>query len=304
MKTYVVGHKNPDTDSVVSAIALADLEKYLGKDYSPAIAGKINKETSFVLEKFGVAVPEPISSADKKVVVVDVNEPSQLPENVKHEEIIAIYDHHKLGGLSTPEPISIRVEPLGSTSTIIAQIYRLEGIDISEKTAKLLLAGIISDTLNFSSPTTTDKDKETAEFLNKTANIDIDSLAQEMFKAKSDLSGFSSLDLVEADYKTFDINGRRVGIAVFETVDPAPALAIREEIVDVLTKKKAAEGLDYLFLAVIDIFKKEACFISPSEEDRILISKAFTAEDQDGILRSAGIVSRKKQIVPAIEKAV
>ncbi len=129
-------------------------------------------------------------------------------------------------------------------------------------------------------------------------------MAQEMFKAKSDLTGFSSLELVEADYKIFDISGRKVGIAVFETVDPDPALARKQEIVEVLTKKKTAEILDYLFLAVIDIFKKEAYFISPSKEDKTLISKAFTVIDQDGILKSAGIVSRKKQIVPAVEKAI
>ncbi len=304
MNTYVVGHKNPDTDSVVAAIAFAEFETAVGKPCSPAIAGAPNKETAYVLDRFGVVAPGLLPDEEKKVIVVDVNEPSQLADNVKPEEIAGVLDHHKLGGLATAEPIYVRIEPLGSTSTLVARMFRAEGFDIPETIAKLLLAGILSDTLNFNSPTTTDMDKETAEFLNKTAKVDMDSLAQEMFKAKSDLTGISSEELVKADYKVFDINGKKVGIGVFETVHPAAALERQADLIDALGKKKSADGLDYIFLSIIDILGEAAYTITASDEDKELVSKAFDTTEKDGALFSPGIVSRKKQIVPAVEKVL
>ncbi len=271
---------------------------------SPAIAGALNKETSYVLKRFGVATPPLVPVGEKKVIVVDVNEPSQLADNVKPEEIVGVLDHHKLGGLATAEPIYVRIESLGSTSTLVARLFWGEAIDIPDTTAELLLAGILSDTLNFNSPTTTDTDKETAAFLNRTAGLDMDSLAQEMFKAKSDLTGVSSEELVKADYKVFDINGKKVGIGVFETVHPAAALERQAELVDALGKKKAADGLDHIFLSIIDILGEAAYTITASDEDKELVSKAFDATEKDGALFSPGIVSRKKQIVPAVEKVL
>ncbi len=304
MNTYVVGHKNPDTDSVVAAIAFAEFENRVGKPSSPAVAGALNKETAYVLETFGVETPPLLPAEDKKIIIVDVNEPSQLADNAKPEEVVGVLDHHKIGGLSTAEPIYVRIEPLGSTSTLVTRLFRAEGFDIRETTAKLLLAGILSDTLNFNSPTTTDIDKETAEFLNKTAGLDMNSLAQEMFKAKSDLTGISSEELVKADYKVFDINGKKVGIGVFETVHPAAALERHAELVDALGKKKTSDGLDYIFLSIIDILGEAAYTITATDEDKALVAKAFETTEKDGALFSPGIVSRKKQIVPAIEKVL
>lgn len=299
MKTYIIGHKNPDTDTVVSAIALAEC-----KNHTPAIANSVNKETAFVLERFGFETPRLISKEEKKVIIVDVNEPSQISEDIKNEEIIGVIDHHKLGGLTTVEPISIRIEPVGSTSTVIANIFNEEKITISQEIASILLAGIVSDTLNFHCPTTTDKDIETAKLLNKIADIDINELASEMFKAKSDLSGVSPKELVDSDYKMFDIKGKKVGMAVFETVDPAPALRKKDDILKVLIEKKKNESLDYLFFAVIDILKEIAYFVTASEEDKSLISKALNIKEEGGGLISPGTVSRKKQMIPAIEKAL
>lgn len=304
MDTFVVGHKNPDTDSVVAAIAFAEFEVKLGKVCLPAVAGDLNKETVYVLETFGVPTPRLIPDQEKHVIIVDVNEPSQLADNVKPEEIVGVLDHHKLGGLATAEPIYVRIEPLGSTSTLVARMFLAEGIPVPETTAKLLLAGILSDTLNFNSPTTTKMDKETANFLNEIAKVDLDNLAQEMFKAKSDLTGVSSEELVKADYKVFDISGKKVGIGVFETVHPAAALERTTELVDALGKKKTADGLDYIFLSIIDILGEAAYTITASEEDKALVSKAFTTTEKDGALFSPGIVSRKKQIVPAVEKVL
>ncbi len=305
MKTYIVGHKNPDTDSVVSAIALAELKKSQGEDCVPAIASKINKETKFVLEKFGFNTPELIPSEEKQVILVDHNEPSQTSDDIKTEEIIGIFDHHKLGGLSTPNPISVIIKPVGSTSTIVTQLFREKNINLSKNIASILLAGIISDTLKFTSPTSTIKDKEAADFLNTVSNLSIDELAHEMFKEKSDLTGISANDIINADYKEFSMKGSKVGVGVFETVDPNPVLARKEEIIKTLSDKKAKEALSYLLFSAIDIINQKAYFIITSKEEEQLIEKAFgKVIKKENYLEVSGIVSRKKQIIPALEKVL
>lgn len=304
MKVYIVGHKNPDTDSVVSAIALAELKKLQGENSEPAIADKINKETAFVLEKFGLPTPQMIPEEEKKVVLVDHNEPSQISENIKTEEIIGIFDHHKLGGLSTSEPIPIIVKPVGSTSTVIVDLYQQNNISIPIATAKILLTGILSDTWKFTSPTATGEDKKASIFLNKIAKLNIDKLAHKMFEAKSDLSGVSIEDIVDKDYKNFNIKGKKVGVGVFETVDPKPALKKVQEINKFLAQKKAKENLEILLFAAVDIINKQAFFIAVSNNEEELLVKAFNVKKENGYLFASGIVSRKKQIIPALEKAL
>lgn len=302
MKTYSVGHKNPDTDSVVSAIALAELDKKMGKDFEAAIAGEINKETEYVLNKFNFNVPRIISSEEKKVFLVDHNEPSQVHENIRTEEIVGIIDHHKLGGLSTVSPISIRIKPVGSTSTIMAQIFKDKKVEISPNLAGLLLSGIISDTWKFTSPTSTEEDVKEADFLNSIAKIDLTNLAEEMFKAKSDLTGLTIEKVVNADYKEFNIKGKNIGVGVFETLDPKPALERKEEIIKTLEDKKTKEKLNYLLFAVIDVIKRQAYFITASKEDEELVNNVFNPKNQDNILVADEILSRKKQIIPSLEK--
>ena len=304
MKTYVVGHINPDTDSVVSAIVYAMLKKKLKEDekFIPAVAGDINKETSYVLKKFNVNEPSIVINENKNVVLVDHNEPSQISGNINNEEIVAIIDHHKLGGLSTSTPILVITEPVGSTSTIIAKIAFQNNIKINTQEASLLVSGIISDTLKFSSPTTTEIDKKTLKELNEIAKIDIDELAQEMFKAKSDLAGITDKELISKDYKNFNIKGKKVGVGVFETVDPKPALERAEDIKKELVQKKNNEKLDYLIFAVIGIVNKKAYFMTPAPEDEQLLTKALNIKKEGNYLVAPGIVSRKKQIIPALEK--
>lgn len=302
MKTYIVGHKNPDTDSVVSAIALAELKKFFGESCKPTIAGEINKETSFVLKKFGFKKPQIIPKEKKKVILVDHNESSQISENVKPEEITAIFDHHKAGCITTQEPILINIIPCGSTSTIIAGMFKNDKIKPSKKVASLLIAGIISDTLYFNSPTTTEFDKKTVYFLNKITKLNLKELSQNMFKAKSDLSGVSTKEVVNADYKEFNIRGKKVGVGVFETVFPEAVLERTDEIIKILKMKKIKEKLNYLLFAIIDILKKEALFLVPEKADEDILMKIFKPQKKEGYFLALGIVSRKKQIIPKLEK--
>lgn len=304
MKTYIVGHKNPDTDSIISAIALSELEKKLGDDYIPARAGEINKETNFVLKKFGFEIPEFIPKDEKEVILVDHNEPSQIHENIDISEIKAIFDHHKLGGLSLSEPILVEIKPIGSTSTIITDIFQSKKVALSAEIASLLIAGIVSDTLNLVSPTTTEKDKEAVEFLNQIARLDIDRLSDEMFVAKSDISDTTTNELITKDYKVFDMKGKKVGIGVWETVLPKSVLERKNEILSALEKKKKSDELDLVFFAVVDIIKNSSILLVINRGEKRVAEEAFKVKIEDSLGKLPGIVSRKKQIVPAIEKVL
>ena len=304
MKKFIVGHKNPDTDSVVSAIGLVRLKEMLGEEFESSIAGEVNKETALVLEKFGFEPPKLIPNEEKKVVLVDHNEPSQISENIENEEIEEIFDHHKLGGLSIPSPIFVNIKPVGSTSTIVAQLCKDKNVELKKDVASILLAGVISDTLNFNSPTTTNEDKNAVDFLNKIARLDVNDLASEMFKAKSDLTGTSADELINADYKEFNIKDKKIGVGVFETVSPDPVLGKKGELLKALEEKKQKEGLDYLYFAIIDIISKKAYFVIISKSEEDLLKKALGGQDKKGYFIVSGIVSRKKQIIPAIEGAL
>lgn len=299
MNKYVVGHKNPDTDSFVAAIGLAAL---LG--YVPAAAGEPNKETKLVLEKFGFGVPALISAEEKEVILVDHNEPSQIHENIKEEEIVAIYDHHKLGGLATKMPITMRTEVIGATSTIVAKMYREQGVSLSKEIAGLLLCGIISDTFNLNSPTQTDQDKEVYEWLREQTGLNANELAVDMFNAKSDISDITTSALLSGDYKVFDFSGKKVGIGVWETVLPEKVLERKDEIKTVLEEKKKAEGVSLIYFAVVDILNNKSHLFLLSQEEESVAQKAFGGPVTEGLMELAGIVSRKKEIAPAIEKSV
>jgi manganese-dependent inorganic pyrophosphatase len=298
MKTYVIGHKNPDTDSVVSTLALAALEGFV-----PARAGSFNKETEYVLNRFGFSTPEPLPKEEKKVVLVDTNgNPEELAEGISLEEITAIYDHHKLCGLKTIEPVTVLIEPVGATATIISDMFDLRDLTPKPEVASILISGIISDTLNFSSPTTSDRDRMAVENLNQIARLDVDKLAEEMFAAKSDISGMDTEELLTKDYKVFEMSGKKVGIGVWETVLPDKVLERKEDIAEALKLEKNKSGLGYAYFAIIDIIGQHAQIISGSGADSKKAESAFGGKAKDGILLVEGVVSRKKQIVPALEK--
>ncbi len=300
---YIIGHKNSDTDCVCSSLAYARLKKQLGQEALAILAeGGLNKETEFVLGQFGISSPADTFTPkeDDQIILVDHNEPSQIDGRVNLERVLEIIDHHRLGGLSLQAPILVRIEPLGCTSTIIAKLYKENNIKISKEIASLLIAGIISDTLYFNSPTTTDKDKETVQELNSIASLNLDDLSQKMFKAKSDLTNIPISEILTSDYKNFDMSGIKLGIGVLETVDPGPALDLKDQLLAEMSKLKIKQGLDYIFFGVVDIISQKTYLLVLEGEE--IIKKAFQAEVKDQIALLGEVVSRKKQIVPPLEK--
>ena len=292
---YVVGHKSPDTDTVVSAIVYAKI-----KGYTPVTQGAINEETAFVLDKFGVPVPGDLGSAEgKKLVLVDHNEASQAPDNLDKAEVIEIIDHHKMN-FNWPDPIYIHVEPIGSTATILAKKYKDE-VAKDKAMAGLLLGALLSDTVIFKSPTTTEEDKVVAAELAKIAGIDdIEKFGIDVKKAKADISGKPIGDVVLADFKNFDFAGNKVGIGQTELVDINDVYSRASEVMDFINDLKAKENYEMLIFVATDIIKEgsELYYVG----DKAKMEKAFNTTVGDQSVWIPGLMSRKKQVVPVIDK--
>jgi len=305
-KIIIIGHKNPDTDSIVSAFgAKAYLQVALGMEAEVFRAGEINNETKFVLERFGVAVPPLVGDAQKddRVVLVDHNEKTQVFSGLDFSRVDHIFDHHKIA-LETDRPIFCHMEPIGSTSSLMAKLILGSGHEIDEATAKLLLAGILSDTLNLTSPTATREDKKIVTSLNEIAKLDIKEFVDEMFAAKSSLDGISVSDIITLDYKTFEMGPAKVGVGTWETTGPESVNEKKEEILAALKEKKQASSLDYIFFMVVDIIRQDCKLYLIDEAEKELAQKVFGGRINDGTMELPGVVSRKKQIIPPLTEAL
>jgi len=316
MCIYVVGHKNPDTDSIGSAIVVAYLwNKWretgkmkdvmnVDEEAIPARQGDPNPETEFVLNKLGFELPELLTDgAGKKLILVDHSEKSQTVDNIDQAEIVAIIDHHKIGNITTPNPILFINLPVGCTMTVLKILFDVTGVEIPPNIAGLMLAGILSDTVAFKSVTTTEKCKKVAEELAKIAGIDdMMAFAMEMFKAKSDVAGKSPRDLLFRDYKDFDMSGKKVGIGQIEVVDLSLLDEIKDALYEEMKKVKEEGGYHSIFLMLTDIMKEGTELLCVTDDPEV-VEKAFGKKLEGKSVWLDGVMSRKKQVVPPFEKA-
>lgn len=290
---YVVGHKSPDSDSVCAAIALANL-----RDYEACAAGELNSETRFILERFGVEAPKILDSVGEgdEVFLVDHSELSQAVAGLENAKILGIVDHHKLGGVKTASPIEALIMPLGSTCTIVKKLYDYYGKKISREMAGIMLCAILSDTVIFRSPTTTDEDKKMAEELTKICGEeDLEKLGMEMFKVKSEIEGVCAGDLVMRDYKDFEMGGKRIGVGQLELVDLGMIAGRKNELIEEMTRM-LSEGRDSVFLMLTDILKEGTELLEVGGD----LKGEIFGENENGWF--GGMMSRKKQIVPKLEE--
>lgn len=303
MSTLVLGHKNPDTDSVCAAIALADLKKKLGEDIAPAMQGKLNPESRFVLEKFGVPAPEVITAyAGKDVYLVDHSDLAQSPDDLGEANILGIVDHHKLGDVTTAQPLECWIWPVGCSCTVVASMYKYFGIEIPKDIAGIMLCAILSDTVIFKSATCTDTDKKIcAELSEICGENDLDALGIEMFKVKSAVEGTPIRELVFRDYKDFNMNGQGVGVGQLELVDLSIVDGIKADLEKDIADLKVEKGHHSVLLMLTDIMKEGTELLIASDDESI-IEKAFGVVPANGKVWLEGIMSRKKQIVPYLEK--
>ncbi len=301
-KVIIVGHKNPDTDSIISALGAVEyFDKVLGKEAKAFRAGQLNNETKFILEYFGVETPDLINSleADSSVALVDHNEKSQVFDQLDFSSVDYIFDHHKLS-VTTEKPISCRMEPIGSTSSLIAKMLFEKSVAPSAEVAPLLLAGILSDTLNLVSPTTTAEDKELVEKLNAIAKIDIADFVSQMFKAKSSLEGISIEEIISIDFKPFEMGKSLVGVGTWETTDSESVNSKKDEIIKALLAKKQADKMDFMFFMVVDIIAQNCELYIIGEAEKVLAEKVFGGQIESQSMFLPGVVSRKKQIIPQL----
>ncbi len=310
---YVVGHKNPDTDSVCSAIVFAHLLNEwrskgglikVDEEAVPVIQGEPNPETKYVLEKFGLKAPEVMTdAAGKKVVLVDHSEKSQAPDNIDKAEIVAIVDHQKIGDITTPNPILFVNLPIGSTGTVLKLLFDWTKVEIPKELAGLMLSSILSDTVIFKSATTTQMDIDVANELAKIAGIeDIQAFGIDIKSKLSDVSGLSAREIITRDFKDFDMSGNKVGIGQIEVVDLKLVENRIDEFIDELKKMKEEGGYSGIYFMVTDIIKEGTLLLAVADDESV-VEKAFGKKLENNKVWLDKVMSRKKQVVPPLENA-
>ncbi|MEL6884430.1 MAG: manganese-dependent inorganic pyrophosphatase [Pseudomonadota bacterium] len=305
MTTLVFGHKSPDTDSTGSPIIWAwYLNQIKGQAAEPVLLGEPNTEAAFVLQKWDLPKPRIIDgvAADQPVVIVDTNNPAELPDAINDADIQAIIDHHKLvGGLETKGPIDIRIEPLACTATIM---WKMIGKDMAQMPTGIkgaMLSCILSDTLEFRSPTTTQEDRAIAHDLAKELDVDLSAYASEMFEAKSDVSAFSDAELLRMDSKEYAVDGTQFRVSVLETTAPKLVLDRKDSLMASMADVAKEDGADEVLLFVVDILNEEATMLIPNDRVKGVAEKSFDATVTGDTVVLPGIMSRKKQIIPNLK---
>lgn len=305
MTTLVFGHKSPDTDSTGSPLIWAWYMTHVkGESAEARLLGEPNTEAAFVLKKWGAEKPAIISdvTAEDHVVVVDTNNIAELPPSINEAKVVGVIDHHLLqGGLKTNAPIDITIRPVACTATIM---YDLMGDDVGrmpDQIKGLMLSCILSDTLEFRSPTTTPVDRDVAEKLAADLGIDIPTYAAELFEAKSDVSAFSDAELLRMDSKEYEVGGKKFRVSVLETTSPGTILARKDSLMAAMTDVADEDGADQVLLFVVDILKEEATLLVPNDLVKTVAEKSFDATVTSDAVVLPGVVSRKKQIIPNLK---
>ena len=305
MTTLVFGHKSPDTDSTGSPIVWAwYMSEIMGTPAKPALLGEPNTEALFMLDHWNLEKPEIISGVDagQDVVIVDTNNPAELPDNINDANITAIIDHHKLvGGLETAGPINIRIEPLACTATIMWKMIGKDMAQMPNDIKGAMLTCILSDTLEFRSPTTTQEDKAIAWSLAESLGVDIADYAAKMFAAKSDVSSFSEAELLRMDSKEYEVGGKQFRVSVLETTSPAAVLDRKDALMAAMPAVANEDGADQVLLFVVDILNEEATMLIPNDLTKSVAETSFDAKVSGDTVVLPGIMSRKKQIIPFLK---
>ena len=304
MSTLIFGHKSPDTDSTGSPLIWEWFINHTGGNAKAVLLGEPNTEAAFVLDRWSLEKPEIINeiSDDQDCIVVDTNNPAELPENINAANVIAIIDHHKLvGGLETKGPIDITIRPLACTATIMYDLMGDHANHMPDAVKGAMLSCILSDTLEFRSPTTTDTDRVLAKNLASELGVDIESYAAEMFAAKSDVSAFSEAELLRMDSKEYEVDGVKFRVSVLETTSPQMVLDRKSELMAAMPEVAGEDNVDEVLLFVVDILREEATMLIPNDLSKRVAETSFGAEVKDDNVVLPGIMSRKKQIIPNLK---
>ena len=304
MVLQVFGHKSPDTDSTGSPIIWAwYLSEIQGIPAQANLLGEPNNEALFMLQHWQLDKPEIISEVapGAPVVIVDTNNPAELPDAINQADIRAVIDHHKLvGGLETKAPIDITIRPLACTATIMHDLMGADAAKIPRAVKGAMLSCILSDTLAFRSPTTTDHDRALAEALAEELSVNLSEYAAQMFAAKSDVSAFSDVELLRMDSKSFPVGDQTLRVSVLETTAPHVVLARKAALMAAMGPVALEDNVDQVLLFVVDILAEEATLLVPNEAVKSIAEKSFDVYVDGDSVVLPGVMSRKKQIVPQL----
>lgn len=305
-KVLIFGHKNPDTDTICSSMVKEILNKKNGCEKSKAVRlGNINKETQYALNYLGLEAPELIEKVEEgqEVILVDHNEFNQSVEGIENAKILEVVDHHRISNFETSEPLYYTARPFGCTSTILFEKFKASGIEIEKTEAILMASAIISDTLLLKSPTTTDHDRKALEELGKIPGINVEEYGLEMLKAGTDLDDFSAEELINLDAKSLDKEGTKFVIAQVNTVSIEDVLKRQNELEEAINNAIAEKGLSLFVLAITDILNSNSEIIALGEKTDA-VEKAFDVKLENNRAFLEGVVSRKKQLLPFIDKNI
>lgn len=305
-KTLIFGHKNPDTDTITSAIVYADIKTKLGADVEAVRLGEVNGETQFALDTFGVEAPRlvtTVANETDQVILVDHNERQQSVDDIEQVRVVEVIDHHRIANFETSDPVYFRAEPVGCTATILKKIYKENNLEIDKKMAGLMLSAIISDSLLFKSPTCTEEDVVAARELAEIAGVDADNYGLDMLKAGADVSGKTVEQLLSLDAKEFSMGSAKVEIAQVNAVGVEDVLARKAEIEAALQNVVAEKNLDLFLFVVTDILTNDSTAVAIGQAASA-VEEAFDVklDNNEAVLK--GVVSRKKQIVPPLTDAL
>lgn len=298
----VMGHKNPDTDTICSSIIMANLAKHYGVNAEAVKLGNINKETEYVLNHLKMEEPRTITNVEEgqKLILVDHNESAQSVSGRENAKILAVVDHHRIADFVTNEPLYYLAKPYGCTSTILFEQYKACNLEISKEIGTLMLSAIISDTLLLKSPTCTDDDREAIKELEEITGIKANEYGLEMLKAGTDLSTYSSSEVINLDAKEFGTEDKKFVISQVNTADIDDVFSRREEIEFAMEKEISDKKLNMFIFVITDIINTNSKIIVLGN-DRNIAEKAFGKSlDQYDSMMLEGVVSRKKQIAPQI----
>jgi manganese-dependent inorganic pyrophosphatase len=304
-KIFIFGHKNPDTDTICSALAYADLKTKSGINVEPIRLGEVNGETQFALNTFGAEAPrlvEKVATEVKNVILVDHNEFQQSADDIRDVTILEVIDHHRIANFETSGPLYYRAEPVGCTATILNKIYKEKGIAIEKNIAGLMLSAIISDSLLFKSPTCTREDVEAANELAKIAGVDAQVYGLDMLKAGADLSSKTVEQLISLDAKEFQMGENLVVIAQVNSVDTNDVLSRQQELETVITQTIEQRNLDLFLLVITDILNSDSVALALGNAQNA-VEKAYNVTLDNNTALLKGVVSRKKQVVPVLTEA-
>ncbi|MEI5909147.1 manganese-dependent inorganic pyrophosphatase [Bacillus spongiae] len=305
-KTLIFGHKNPDTDTITSAIVYADLKSQLGANVEPIRLGDLNGETDFVLKYFPVEIPRlvtNVSAEAKTVILVDHNEKQQSADDIDDVRVLEVIDHHRIANFETSDPLYYRAEPVGCTATILNKLYKEKGKNISKEMAGLMVSAIISDTLLLKSPTCTEEDVEAAKELAVIAGIELDKYGLEMLKAGADMSTKTVAELITLDAKEFTMGDSKVEVAQVNVVEENDVLGRQAELEEALSAIIEDKGLDLFVFVVTNILTNDSTAIVLGRKADS-VEEAFNVRLDHNKALLKGVVSRKKQIVPVLTSAL